>query len=476
MPLNLFPYQEEGARFLASRRRAALLDKPGVGKTAQAIRALDLLGASRGIIVCPAAVRENWRGEFAKFAYQSRAICKGTSIHDFVAWKNGLFDTLVTSYEMAAKWAPHIHEACEPLEFVIFDEAHYLKNDATARTKALLGEHSDGAGGLLQWAQHAWWLTGTPVPNDPIDIYTFLRFAQAMPLRKTEFSRRYFTSRARAFGTAQRAKVEMLPELRALIANNSLCRTMEETGVQLPPIFLTTSEVDGDTKPVRDLLLQHPGLDQMIRDALMDNRGLSNLDAPHVATLRRLIGEAKALPYAATLLGEIEGGLDKMVVFAHHRQALYTVRDYLWKHGIRAGCIMGETPEKERVAVMAAFQGEADYKVMLCNIRAAGTGLTLTASCHLDMLESDWAPASNYQAIKRVHRLTQTRRVRARLITLANSFDVEVNRIVAEKTAAVGALDTGGTPDLAAMLGWGGRDDRGADDRAESPIADRGTP
>lgn len=452
MPLALFPYQEEGARFLASRRRAALLDKPGVGKTCQAIRGLDLLGATRGVIVAPAAVRENWRAEFTKFSYQKRAICKGTSIHDFVAWKNGLYDVLVTSYEMAAKWAPHIHEACEPLDFCVFDEAHYMKNDAATRTKALLGEHSDGAGGLLQWAQHAWWLTGTPVPNDPIDIYTFLRFAQVMPLQKTAFSRRYFTSRPKTFGTAQRARADMLPELRALISNNSMCRTIEQAGVQLPPIFVTTTEVDGDTQAVRDMLLQHPGLDQMIRDALLDGRGLSSLDAPHVATLRRIIGEAKALPYAATLLGEIEGGLDKMVVFAHHKQALYTVRDYLWKHNVRAGCIMGETPEKERMAVMAAFQGDPDYKVMLCNIRAAGTGLTLTASCFVDMLESDWAPASNYQAIKRVHRISQTRNVRARLITLANSFDVEVNRIVAEKTVAVGDLDMGETPDMGAML------------------------
>lgn len=452
MPLELFPYQQEGARFLAERRRAALLDRPGVGKSAQAIRALDLRGAVRGIILCPAAVRENWRGEFKKFSYQHRAICKGVSIHDFQAWRAGLFDVLITSYEMGAKWAKHVYDACEPLDFMIFDEAHYLKNDEAARTKLLLGDHADGAGAALQWAEVAWWLTGTPVPNDPVDIFTMLRFAGVMPLTKAAFTRRYFTSRAKTFGTAQRAKDDMLPELRALIANNSLCRTVEQTGVQLPPIFVTTYEVDGDTAAVRAMLLAHPGLDQAIRDALLDGRGLSNLDAPHVATLRRLIGEAKALPYAATLLGEIEGGLDKMVVFAHHRQALYTVRDYLWKHGVRASCIMGETPEKERQVAMLAFQGDPGHKVLLCNIRAAGTGLTLTAAAHLDMLESDWAPASNYQAIKRVHRLTQTRKVRARLITLANSFDVEVNRIVAEKTKAVGDLDMGSGDDLAGML------------------------
>lgn len=452
MPLPLMPYQEDGARFLASRNRAGLLDKPGLGKTCQAIRALDLRGAARGIVACPAAVRENWRGEFDKFALRKRTICKGTNIHDFQAWRNGLFDVLVTSYELAAKWSRYVHEACEPLDFVIYDEAHYMKNDEALRSKSLLGQFADGAGGLTQWAEQAWWLTGTPVPNDPIDIFTFLRFCHAMPLQKPAFSKRYFTTRAKTYGTSQRAKPEMLPELRALIANNSLCRTLEETGVQLPPIFITTSQVDGDTHAVRELLLQHPGLDKIIRDALEAGHALSNLDAPHIATLRRLLAEAKALPYGAMLLGELEGGLDKMVVFGNHRNALLTVRDYLWRHGIKAGCIIGDTSEKERQAIITSFQGDPDFRVILCNIRAAGTGLTLTAAAHIDMLESDWAPAPNYQAIKRVHRITQTRNVRARLITLANSFDVDVQRIVADKTTAVGELEMGMMADMAAML------------------------
>lgn len=452
VPLSLFPYQDEGARFLASRERAALLDKPGVGKTAQAIRAADLVGGRRGIVVCPAAVREGWRGEFAKFSTQRRTICKGTSIHDFQAWRTGLFDVLVTSYEMAAKWSRYVQDDCEPVDFLILDEAHFLKNDETSRSKALLGPHADGVGGLAQWAIHAWWLTGTPVPNDPIDIYTMLRFVKAMPLHKAAFTKRYFISRPRTYGSVQTARPDMLQELRSLIANNSMCRTIEQAGVQLPPLFVTTYEVDGDTAAVREMLLQHPGLDVQIRQALEDGRQLSNLDAPHIATLRRLIGEAKAVPYAAMLLGELEGGLDKMVVFAHHTAALHTVRDYLWRHGIRAGCVMGETPEKERQSVMQAFQSEPDYRVLLCNIRAAGTGLTLTAASRLDMLESDWAPAANYQAIKRVHRITQTRTVQVRMITLANSFDVDVNRIVAAKTAAVGELEIGDNADMEALL------------------------
>jgi SWI/SNF-related matrix-associated actin-dependent regulator 1 of chromatin subfamily A len=79
--------------------------------------------------------------------------------------------------------------------------------------------------------------------------------------------------------------------------------------------------------------------------------------------------------------------------------------------------------------------------VFIGNIKAAGVGLTLTASCEIDVLESDWSPAGNAQAIKRVHRIGQTEKVRARFITLANSIDETVNRIVAHKTASIASIE-----------------------------------
>ena len=440
MPLALLPYQEQGAEALARRKRFGLFDEMGVGKTAEVIRGLDRLGAMRGIIVCPAVARENWRGEFAKFAHINRRICKGVTIHDFVAWKNGVFDVLCVSYELATKWAPHVHEMCEVLDFVVFDEGHYLKSPSTKRAEALLGQDSTGFGGLIQWAISCWWVTGTPVPNDPIDIYTFLRFCHVMPLDQQQFVQRYFDSRAKTYSTAHTVKASMLPELQSLIANNSIRRTLAQTGVELPPIFLTSILVDGDTQAVRDLLMMHPGLDTAIKAAL-ETGSLANIKTDHVATLRRLIGEAKAVPYAATLVYELTNGLDKMVTFGLHRVAMATVRDYLARHNLWAVMINGDTSEKERQAAMLAFQSDPTCRVMLGQIKAAGTALTMTASAALDMLESDWSPAPNAQAIKRVHRISQTRSVRARFITLARSFDEDVNRIVSEKTAAVAALE-----------------------------------
>lgn len=457
MTRDVFPYQGDGAAFLAGRERAGLLDKPGVGKTAQVVRACDLRGVSRGMIVCPAAVREHWKSEFADFGRQRRRVVKGVTIHDFVAWANGHYDTLVTSYDLAVRWTKMLHERCELLDFIAFDEAHYLKNPETARARAFLGENTDGVYGAAMWAQQAWWLTGTPVPNDPIDIYSFLKFMRATQMPLEGFRKHYFDVTYRTYGSVQAAKREMTDELRGMIAQHSICRTLDDVGHQLPPIHLTPFMVDGSTDTIKRMLAEHPGLDQAILDAIATDRGIAGIQAKHVATMRRLLAEAKAVPYANMLCGELDSGLDKMVVFAHHREALKIVRDVLLRNNFRCGIIYGDTPEKERVALVRAFQSDPTMRVLLANIRSGGTGLTLTAACHLDMLEADWAPASNWQAIKRIHRLGQIRNVICRLIVLAGSFDVQVQEIVAEKTRAVGELDiaAGGTdmyiPDLSAF-------------------------
>jgi len=445
----LLPYQDEGAAWLAPRRRAGLFDEPGLGKTAQCVSAADRIGAMRIIVICPAIAREHWRGEFRKFSKIARRVVKAANIHDYRAWERRRFDVLLCSYEMAVKWAPLIIDNMEPLDLVVLDEAHYLKNAEAKRSKTLLGPGADGVGGLTAWAKRAIWVTGTPIPNDPNDCYTFLRFCGVMPLGQTAFQRRYFTARPGAYATRHEPNAEMLPELRALLQNNSIRRRLSEVGIQLPPIWLTDTRVEGDTTEIREMLANHPGLDQRITDAIasMDDSewslsgAIDRADSEGVAMLRRLLGEAKALPYAQMLRMEIEGGLDKMVTFGLHKRAAQILQTYLLDHNIQAVVINGDTPEAHRQAYMRAFQEDPSVKVLIGNIRAAGVALTLTASCHIDMLESDWSPAANWQALKRVHRLTQTRAVTGRFITLADSFDEVVNRIVAEKTERIGMIE-----------------------------------
>ncbi|MFX7333291.1 SNF2-related protein, partial [Acinetobacter baumannii] len=113
---------------------------------------------------------------------------KGRSISDLGVWLKGRADVLLLSYEMAAKWAPKIEG--DLFDAIVFDEAHYLKNPTAARTRAMLGTQCDGAKGLAKWAAHAWFLTGTPIPNDPVDIWPWMRFVGATKIGLAPFTAR----------------------------------------------------------------------------------------------------------------------------------------------------------------------------------------------------------------------------------------------------------------------------------------------
>lgn len=440
MPLDIFDYQKTGALFLAQHARAGLFDEMRVGKSAQAIRACDILGLRRGIVICPGTAREVWRGEFAKFGILKRDVIKGVDIHDYVAWKRGRFDVLATSYEQATRWAPRIFENGEILDFCIIDEAHYAKNSEAARTKTVLGDFTTpvgrGAIGIADWARYSWVLTGTPMANDPMDIYTFLRFCKVMPLTQVVFQKRYFHEFKKTFGSRNTPKDTKVNELRRLIWNNALRRTQKEAGLQFPPIFITGITLDGDTSAIRELLSTYPGLDSAILTALQTG-GLSFLDAQHIATLRRLVGEAKAIPYAALLFEELQSTDAKYVVMGFHVNALRGVHDYLTARGVTSVMLTGDTPERQRGPLIEAFQSDPRVRVCLGNYRTAGTAVSLTAARHIDLLEMMWDPGTNAQGLMRVQGVTQKHSIQARVITLANSIDEAVNDIVAGKTASI---------------------------------------
>ena len=434
---EFMPHQISGGDWLAQRPRAGCFDPMGSGKTGTLIRGMDRAGLIRNMVIVPAMLRENWVREFHLWGTLPRRICKGKNIHDFIAWQRGRFDTIITSYELGTKWAKYMHADGAFVPGIHFDESQYLRNLKTLRVQSLLGPHGDGLNGLTGWAEYSWFSTGTPIPNDPADIYTFLVFCGVMPLSRDQFIRRYFHSRKTTFGSRQEVKPEMVAELRMLIENNAIRRP----GPELPPIFLTDTLVDGDNTQIIALLKEHPGLEQSIIDAVAQG-GLSFLDAPHVMTLRRLLGEAKAIPYSHMVANEIMSGeVDKMVTIGFHRRALEIVTGFLRTCGVDSRLVMGGVSDRVTEEAIDAFQNDPNCKHIAIQGKKGGVGLNAHASCRIDMLESGWTPESNAQPIKRIHRKGQERTCHARFITLANSFDVKVINIVIEKVRAIATLE-----------------------------------
>jgi SWI/SNF-related matrix-associated actin-dependent regulator 1 of chromatin subfamily A len=448
---DLFPYQVVGADFLAQRTFALLADEMGLGKSAQAIRACDLLFARRILVLCPAIARVNWTREFERFSlYGLPAWCLFTRT-DRTSNQPGI---TVCSYDLLTEPDIAANLGAVPWDVMICDESHYLKTLTTKRTKAVLGKH-----GLLKKAARVWLLSGTPMTNHPGDLWPLLYVSNTTPLKYEEFTAKFCTGRGTPFGwKITGANHAAIPELKALLAKIMLRRRKTEVLKDLPPI--TFSAVTVEAGPV-DLeismfeLWKRAGGDEKLMDIIkFQDSTLANAmglvtNRPKAPTLRELLpvltgmekslaelrlhtGLCKVAAAVEMVRNELDAGLDKIVLFACHRMVIEGLREGLRKYG--AVTLYGGTPPAKRQINIDKFQKDKRCRVFIANIQAAGTSVTLTAAAEAMFVECDWTPANNAQAAMRVHRIGQTRPVRIRYCSLANSTDEKVTDALRRKS------------------------------------------
>lgn len=422
MTAALYPYQEQGAAFLASRRAALLADEMGLGKSAQAIAAaFDVNPAADVLVVCPASVRVNWFREFERF------------------WPSLVSYSLdVVSYDLVARGK---FPGKAEYDVLILDEAHYLKTRTSKRTKAIFGPKCDGKGGLVERAKHVILLTGTPTPNNPSELWPALRALapETIPAKSGkprdyfQFVSKFCKTRNNGFGI-EIVGGKNLAELRERIAPFVLRRRKEDVLKDLPPLRMEALYLDGKLELPPEVLDSVDELNDML-----DREGVKGLQkmASHVATLRRLTGLAKVGPVIEWTRDWFDAGGGKLVVFAHHRDVLKALNtDKRLNHVLRCH-VVGDTPAAKRQEHVDAFQSVDCPALFLGQIQAAGTGITLTAASDLLFVESSWVPAENEQAAMRIHRIGQRNACLVRFAMLAGSIDEKIQRAVMRKTADI---------------------------------------
>lgn len=406
--LSLFPFQDIGADFLARHttvndRTALLGDEMGLGKTPQAIAAAGRAGARTIGVVCPASARPTWKAEFEKWAH----LFSGEVLY-------------VASYDQVRGYPTNYHM---PVDVLVLDEAHRLKSvygarkgtPWTGRTQAVYGRK-----GLVHWAGAIWPMSGTPAPNNVGELWTHLRVLRGLDMTYERFHERYcaYDMEGRIVGA------QNLDELREYLDGWLLRRKKAEVLPDLPPIRFETLPVEPDA-PKTDELLEAEAQSGLADDDL-------NFETEHLSTLRRLTGEAKVAPYLRRLKDELDDGLEKVVVMAHHRAVLERMSQRLGDDGYPQVLYCGGMNDVAKAQAVASFQ-DGPARVFLGQIDAAGENITLTAADTLDMFESSWTPGANQQAAMRIHRIGQTRGVRVRYVTLEDSLDVVIQAVARRK-------------------------------------------
>ena len=376
----LEPFQVAGAATLAANPHYLLADEPGLGKTLQAIRAAELVGSRRTLVICPASVRANWETEIKE--------CGG----DWDQWD-------VISYN----GAKHLVGMNAPYDVLILDEVHFLKTIDSQRTQSIFG-----AGGVARQAHFKWALSGTPVLNRPRELYPMLKtlcpaFAG---MSFDRFAQRYCGAFFDGRGINTKGATH-LDELAVLLQGFMLRRTALEVFpgrveplVHRVPLDLTQE----DLKEVNALEDEIGGREMRISSRYEEFSQLGD-----TSRLLRLLGNAM-IPHIVGFVDDLLATVDKVVVFAYHRDVIARLQSQFTDKGYCPCVFVGGMSDWDKMGVVRSFNETPRSRVFIGQRDAAGIGInglqTVCSTCVI--AEPPWVPGATDQMIKRLDRMGQT--------------------------------------------------------------------
>ncbi|HEU6448874.1 MAG TPA: DEAD/DEAH box helicase [Verrucomicrobiae bacterium] len=416
---ELRPYQKDGFDFLAHlfqiKLGGILADDMGLGKTLQTLTWLDWLkerhakNPKPSLVICPASVLHNWRREAEKFTPDMKVLVleSGAARHN-LRKQIPQHDLIVTNYALLRRDLEELQKFS--FRAVILDEAQFIKNpgaQVTHSVKQLKCEHKLA-------------LTGTPLENRLLDLWSIVDFIQPGYLGTQEqFLDTYEPKGGENAESAQRiARRRLSAKLRPLL----LRRLKKHVAKDLPDRIEERMDCPlGDEQRKLYLAELRRSRDQVMK--AVETQGLNKSKMHVLAALTRLrqvcchpslVGSDTASGKTDTLfelLDPLIADGQKVLVFSQFVQMLQILEKECAARGIHTHMLTGQT--KDRQEVVSAFQADGKPGVFLLSLRAAGTGLNLTNASYVVLYDPWWNPAVEAQAIDRSHRIGQTQTVNA---------------------------------------------------------------
>ena len=442
---TLRPYQLEGFHFLAylteNRFGGVLADDMGLGKTLQSLCWLEWLRETQklegpSLVVCPKSVQDNWRSEAARFLPGIRVeVWNRDSVGK--TGLDGATDLLVIHYAQlrsqeeklrAVRWGA-----------VILDEAQNIKNPTSQNARAACA---------LPAARRLA-LTGTPIENRLLDLWSIFQFAMPGVLghragflknfdRKDDiFARHRLAARTRPF-LLRRTKSEVASDLPERVEEDIIVE-MEGTQSKL---------YQAEIKRARAQLLKAQTDKQL--DKLRFNILTSLLRLRQICCHPRLLGldekpkskKAEAAPpeeesaKLAALIDLLEPLMEegqKVVVFSQFLEMLDLAGQSLTAREWKTFRLDGST--EDRGPLVQEFQNHDGPAVFLISLKAGGSGLNLTSAAYVVLFDPWWNPAVEAQAIDRTHRIGQKQTVFAYRLLVKDSIEEKIRRLQKQKGA-----------------------------------------
>lgn len=437
----LFPFQAEGAGWLASRlaegQGSILADDAGVGKTYQALAAVAVTRCFPAIVVCPASVKRNWAREASFLRTQVRiSVLSGGRGPIPASHLIILNYALLRPREMQLK---QLGARC-----IVFDEAHELKEPTPT-----LGHRAAVATRLAHAIRRPVLLTGTPLLNRPQELWRLLHMLD--PRRWSsfeEFRERYCTSPTKDEKVisivTRHGQAKRIDELRAYVMPYMLRRLAPSTlGKNLPAKHRGRVLVDLDPEDAKHYKEVERDVVAWLRRVASNEiavRATRGQAVVKLTMLRRIAAMGKLRHAVGDYLETwFKNQARPLVVFAYHRPVRYGVIKICQHLGIKIATISGKDSDQQRQEQVDLFQaGKAD--VFLAPIKSAGVGLNLQRGSDVLFLERLWTPALMHQAESRCHRLGQMNDVTVTYLDALGTIDLHIAAVLEAKQTLIDSV------------------------------------
>jgi len=415
---ELRPYQKDGFDFLCHLTQVKLggilADDMGLGKTLQTLtwlawqRERNRKNPKPSLVICPASVLHNWRREAEKFTPGTKVLVleSGAARHN-LRKQIPQHDIIVTNYALLRRDLEELQKFA--FRAVILDEAQFIKNpgaQVTAAVKQIKSEHRLA-------------LTGTPLENRMLDLWSIVDFIQPGYLGTQENFIETYEPRGANVESEQRiARKRLSARLRPLL----LRRLKKHVAKDLPDRIEERMDCPlGEEQRKLYLAELRRSRDQVMK--IVQEQGVAKSKMHVLAALTRLrqicchpqlVGNESVSGKTETLFEMLDPLISegqKVLVFSQFVQMLELLEKECKNRQIPTHILTGAT--KDRQQVVQAFQNDPNAGVFLLSLRAAGTGLNLTSSSYVVLYDPWWNPAVEAQAIDRSHRIGQTATVNA---------------------------------------------------------------
>ncbi|MDP2235004.1 MAG: DEAD/DEAH box helicase [Bacteroidales bacterium] len=449
LKMKLFHFQAQGVAYALEKKRIIVGDQPGLGKSCQAIATIVAANAFPCLVIAPSSLKINWQREWHMWSDRKAMILNDGIKNNFhLYWQANLAQVFIVNYESLKKYfvqsinkpesaklrLNHVkfkEHVTSMFKSVIIDESHRVKSTATQQTKFTKG--------IASGKEYILALTGTPVINKPKDLISQLGIIEQMPRfgGYQKFTQRYCSGPREASN---------LRELNYLLNLNCFYRrdkqdVLKDLPAKMRQVAMCQITTRREYKDAEDNLIKYL---RAYKDADDEKvaRALRGEVMVQIGILKNISARGKLTDVYEFIDDIMESG-EKLVVFAHLKEVIQAIH----KHYPKAVTITGDDNQSDRQNAVDSFQKNPETKLILCSIKAAGVGLTLTASSRVAFVELPWTAADCDQCEDRCHRIGQHDSVTCTYFLGEDTIDEKIYKIIQTKRE-IAATVTGATEQI----------------------------